>query len=83
MATIAERFHFGFSVCRQYDDDGKINESFLDFFKGRAKEWAAEMEIECPESFDSTIIFKFKDGSQLALSNPQQAAFCAFTSIIA
>lgn len=44
--------------------------------------WASALsyEIECPESYDSSLIFEMEDGGELTLHNPKQSAFNCYVS---
>lgn len=39
------------------------------------REEATSIEVECPESYDSTLIFHLPGGIWVSISNPSEAAF--------
>lgn len=46
-----------------------------------ARKEAIEEESECPDSYDSSLILTFKDGSAIYVANPKQACYDGFMRI--
>ena len=42
---------------------------------------SARIEIDCPNSYDSSLNVKFRDGSKAYVANPTQAAFAAWVDL--
>jgi len=43
---------------------------------------SARVEIDCPESYDSSWNVTFQDGSKVYIANPAQAAFAAWVDLV-
>ena len=42
---------------------------------------SARVEIDCPESYDSSWNVEFQDGSKVYIANPAQEAFAAWVDL--
>ena len=40
-----------------------------------------DIKVDCPESYDSSLNVKFRDGSKAYVANPTQAAFAAWVDL--
>lgn len=67
-----------FNKTCHYDwESNQYNEDELQNFRKLLKQ-KGDVEIECPESFDSSWIVTFEDGSKLYMGNPHQEASTPF-----
>lgn len=74
-ATIAEKMEAAFNRL-PYDDETDTIVGLRDFRRAINKK--GTYTDECPESYDSSRIYTFRDGSRARLGNPCQEAFTAF-----
>lgn len=77
--TQAELFVKKWDSLREFDDDSNMwwpaPATILETMPHEAKEL-------CPESYDSSIIATFCDGSRLYVANPNQGAFSSWFEIL-
>ena len=73
-ATIAEKMAVVFNRL-PYDDETETIVGLRDFRRALNRK-GCYIE-ECPESYDSSRIYTFRDGSRAKLGNPCQEAFTA------
>lgn len=57
------------------DGRGFYDYDALCAFRETCEHLAIESKELCPQSYDSSVEYRFKDGSVLELANPRQAAF--------
>lgn len=74
--TIAE------SIINEYnalscDESGFYGDDWYALIK-EARNEAVEEEEECPESYDSSLILTFEDGSSIYVGNPKQYCYDGF-----
>jgi len=74
MIEIAKEIEKGYSNVSYIGDTSKREISPRQFLLGYSKKIVGT-EIECPQSFDSSIIVDFVDGSRVHVANPNQEAF--------
>ena len=74
-ATIAEKMKVAFNSL-PYDDEAGVVLGMRAF--RRALNRKGVYAEECPQSYDSSRIYTFRDGSRARLGNPCQEAFTAF-----
>lgn len=79
MMTIAEKVYREFYVLPR-DERGFYGEGWYALIK-KARNEAIREEEESPESYDSTIILTFEDGSTLRVDNPRQACYSGSISL--
>ena len=58
-------------------DNNFVDQAALRLFVEIVTAMAMETEDKCPQSYDSSVHFRFADGSVLRMDNPAQAAFAA------
>ena len=78
-------FHLAISQARAFERSfnhlPRNHQGFL-LDSPRLKDWSARMwaaavyvDEECPQSYDSTVVIRFADGSLARFSNPRGLAF--------
>ena len=72
--TIAEKFYEEYTNVA-YDETGRKDWSEWGALMEKIRKSCLTEEEQVPESWDSSIIFKFVDGSALLVDNPKQGAF--------
>lgn len=71
MKSEAEKFLTSFLKIKDRDD-GLLEFKPLRSWLDQVKRSMVKCEYECPESFDSSIVCTFIDGSSAVISNPQR-----------
>ena len=76
MAT-SRRMETVFGRIERSADNNFLDQTALRLFMELVTAISMETEEKCPQSYDSTVHFRFADGSVLRVDNPAQAAFAA------
>ena len=83
--TIAQTAYEQFTSARaEFRWSDMDDDRYGSWFDDWREAWLAEVfavGIDCPESFDSTEVWTFDDGSSLRVCNPRQCAFRAMVSV--
>ena len=82
MTTIAERMKEIWDRIPYDYENNAIDEKGLSRFRETLKINRKEVKEDCPQSYDSSLTYTFKDGSKARLGNPHQSAFTAFFYVI-
>lgn len=77
--TIAKKLYNEYYILPR-DERGFYGEGWYALIK-KARNEAIREEEESPESYDSTIILTFEDGSTLRVDNPRQACYSGSISL--
>jgi hypothetical protein len=80
MKSEAEKFLTSFFKIKDRDD-GLLEFKPLRSWLNKVKKSMVKCEYETPESFDSSIVCTFSDGSSVVISNPLQECFPCFASL--
>lgn len=80
--TIAETFVEKFRLIDWIDEDNRFDDCQLAEFRKELRQARTKCVSECPESYDSSLIYTFSDGSKAKFGNPNQSAFTPFFYVI-
>lgn len=75
--NVAKFLERTFNAIDLDDDRNFLDGDQLAIFRAVCNAMASQKMELSPESYDSSIVFSFEDGSSLVLDNPRQAAYCA------